>query len=72
MLSQVRSVAVFPFGDRVVSASEDKKLKLWDVVTGACLRTFEGHSNWARTVTPRTAGWRQVRWPDYHPSAAHF
>ena len=30
-------------GNRVVSASGDGKMILWDVVTGARLRTFDGH-----------------------------
>lgn len=28
------------------TASDDKTLKLWDVATGACLRTLEGHTNY--------------------------
>ena len=43
------SVAVLPHG-RVVSASGDKTLKLWDVATGRCLATWEGHSDWVRDV----------------------
>ncbi len=42
------SVAVFPDGRRVVSASDDKTLKVWDVATGECLATLEGHSSWVR------------------------
>ena len=41
---QVYSVAVFPDGRRVVSASWDKTLKVWDVATGKCVATLEGHS----------------------------
>ena len=37
------SVAVFPDGRRVVSASSDKTLKVWDVATGECVATLEGH-----------------------------
>ena len=37
-------VAVFPDGRRVVSASWDKTLKVWDVATGECVATLEGHS----------------------------
>ncbi len=39
LLPLVRSVAVLPAGDRVVSGSADNTLKLWDVGTGACLMT---------------------------------
>jgi hypothetical protein len=37
----VTSVAVLADGQRVLSASQDKTLKLWDLSTGACLRTLE-------------------------------
>ena len=42
--SQVFCVAVFPDGRRVVSGSGDKTLKVWDVATGKCVATLEGHS----------------------------
>ena len=35
---------MFPDGRRVVSASLDKTLKVWDVATGECVATPEGHS----------------------------
>ena len=34
---------MFPDGRRVVSAG-DRTLKVWDVETGECLATLEGHS----------------------------
>ena len=39
---------MFPDGRRVVSASWDKTLKVWDVATGECLATLEGHSDFVR------------------------
>ena len=36
---------MFPDGRRVVSASNDKTLKVWDVATGKCVATLQGHSN---------------------------
>ena len=35
---------MFPDGRRVVSASRDDTLKVWDVATGKCLATLQGHS----------------------------
>ena len=35
---------MFPDGRRVVSASLDTTLKIWDVTTGECVATLEGHS----------------------------
>ena len=35
---------MFPDGRRVVSGSEDKTLKVWDVATGECVATLKRHS----------------------------
>ena len=39
---------MFPDGRRVVSGSVDKTLKVWDVATGRCVATLEGHSDMVR------------------------
>ena len=39
---------MFPDGRRVVSASCDNTLKVWDVATGKCVATLEGHSDGVR------------------------
>jgi len=39
---------VFPNGRRVVSASFDKTLKVWNVKTGECVKTLQGHSSFVR------------------------
>jgi len=41
---EVTSCAVTPDGRRIVSASHDKTLKVWDLNTGRALATLEGHS----------------------------
>ena len=33
-----------PDGTKLVTGSFDKTLRLWDLATGKCLRTLEGHS----------------------------
>ena len=32
-----------PKGDTIVSGSRDKTLKIWDVASGTCQATLEGH-----------------------------
>jgi WD40 repeat protein len=41
----VNSCDVAPLGDRIVSASSDKELKVWDADTGRVLQTFRGHTS---------------------------
>ena len=43
---------MFPDGRRVVSGSQDKTLKVWDVATGECLATLKGHSSYVRLRRP--------------------
>ena len=45
---QVTSVAVHPHLERVVSGSTDKTLKVWNVATGKCVATLEGHWGFVR------------------------
>ena len=42
--SVIRSVSFSADGKHALSGSNDKTLKLWEVTTGRCLRTFEGHT----------------------------
>jgi WD40 repeat protein len=43
--TRVRSVTFNHEGTLVASGSEDKKIKIWDVRSGRCLKTFHGHTN---------------------------
>ena len=45
-------------GDRVVTGSDDDTACVWDVASGQCLQTFEGHTDsvWAYPL------WVTVAW----------
>ncbi|CAF9931542.1 MAG: protein with putative role during mitosis [Gomphillus americanus] len=43
-------------GNLLVSASRDKSLKIWDVSTGYCVKTFRNHVEWVRDVSPSFDG----------------
>jgi WD40 repeat protein len=46
----VLSVALGADGRQAISASHDKTLKVWNVMTGRGLCTLKGHSDWVRKV----------------------
>jgi WD40 repeat protein len=52
----VLDLTVLPGRRRVVSASGDTTLRLWDLDTGKELRRFVGHRDWVRSVTTRAEG----------------
>ena len=33
-----------------VTGSKDKELRVWDIISGVCLKTFRGHSDWVNSV----------------------
>lgn len=46
----VRSLAISPDGQTLVSASHDKTIKIWQLSTGREIRTLRGHSHYIFTV----------------------
>ena len=56
--SKVNGVALSVDGRRAVSASDDQTLKVWDVETGAELRTLAGHSDAVNGVALSADGQR--------------
>lgn len=43
-------------GNLLASASRDKVLMIWDVTTGYCVKTIQGHTGWIRDVSPSFDG----------------
>ncbi|KAK9468279.1 WD40-repeat-containing domain protein [Lipomyces arxii] len=52
----ISSVRFFQDGDRLVSASRDNTLRIWEVKTGYCNRTIMGHTDWIKAVAPTLDG----------------
>jgi len=51
----VSACAVTPDGRRVVSASRDKTLKVWDLVTYVCLFTHHGDAAYTAVTANETS-----------------
>jgi hypothetical protein len=51
---------VTPDGRRVVSASDDQTLKVWDLESGRALATLEGHADWVNACAVTSDGRRVV------------
>jgi len=47
---QVHGAVFLPDGKRILSASYDQTVRLWDVATGKEVCRFFGHTNWAWPV----------------------
>ena len=56
----ISALAVSPDGSRLISASADRTLRLWDLTTGALLGTFRGHREAINDVAITGNGQRAV------------
>ena len=46
----VSAVTVAPDGQRAVSASNNRALRVWNLESGQLVRTLEGHTGWVMCV----------------------
>jgi len=46
----VRSVCISPDCNYVISGSWDKTVRVWDILTGACVWVLKGHTDWVNSV----------------------
>lgn len=47
----VRALVFHPSGKFLLSASDDKTIRTWDLVTGRCLKVLEAHSHFVTTMS---------------------
>jgi platelet-activating factor acetylhydrolase IB subunit alpha len=58
----VRALVFHPSGKYLLSASDDKTIRVWDLKTGRCAKTIEAHSHfvtclsWGRMTSTATNG----------------
>ncbi len=62
----VRGVAISTDGQRAVSASEDRTVRVWDLATGKCIAKLEGHFKGLSSVAMTPDGRRAVSASDDH------
>ncbi len=46
----VSAVRFVPSGNLLISASRDTDIRVWDVATGYCVATINGHTSWVRDI----------------------
>ena len=45
----INALCVLP-GNKLASGSADNTIKIWDIVTGKCEQTLEGHQDFVRSI----------------------
>jgi WD40 repeat protein len=58
--SWIDPVAITPDGKRIVSGSEDRTIRIWDIDSGKCLTTLKGHTSVVRAIAVTSNGKRIV------------
>ncbi len=62
----IRALLFHPTGKYLLSASDDKTVRIWDLATGRCVKTVDAHSHfvtcmtWGRVVMGGTGGESKV------------
>jgi len=56
----IQAITITPDGKRVVSASSDKTLRVWDMESGVCLCTLVGHADAVTTLAITPDGMRVI------------
>lgn len=46
----IRELVVHPNGKYLLSASDDKSMKIWDLKTGRCSKTLEAHAHFVTCI----------------------
>jgi WD40 repeat protein len=52
----VTGITFSPNGKLLISCSEDLTVKIWDIASGNCLKTFIGHSGWVLDIAVSSDG----------------
>jgi platelet-activating factor acetylhydrolase IB subunit alpha len=46
----VRALVFHPSGKYLLSASDDRTIRVWELQTGRCMKTFEAHGHFVATL----------------------
>lgn len=57
---KIRCVAIMPDGQRAVSGSDDRTVRVWDLMVGQCLTTLKGHTGSVYGLAATADGQRAV------------